>query len=120
MTYPHTPGWKAVSTGGTAEAAARHMAPKAPTLRERVLALLESTPAIPETLLAHLRKEGVSTVLTSVRRRCSELARMGMICDSGRREPGEGGCMAIVWRVTTSDERALHHARQAVEREKAA
>lgn len=112
MTYPQTPGWKASSTGETARAAALRMIPKAPTLRDRVLSLLEAGPAIPETLLARLRAEGVSTVLTSVRPRCSELTRMGLICDSGRRQPGEGGCMAIVWRVTTPEERAAFAAQQ--------
>ncbi len=29
---------------------------------------------------------------------------MGLIRDSGRREKGEGGCNAIVWRLSTPEE----------------
>ena len=92
------------TTGETAQAAALAMSRRAPTLRQRVLAIISEGPAIPETILARLRAEGVRTVLTSVRPRCSELVRMGLIRDSGRREKGEGGCNAIVWRLATSEE----------------
>ena len=77
-----------------------------PTLRQRVLAIIAEGPALPEAILARLRAEGVRTVLTSIRPRCSELARMGLIRDSGRRAKGEGGSNAIVWRLATPDERA--------------
>ncbi|WP_336975924.1 hypothetical protein [Brevundimonas nasdae] len=80
------------------------VASRAPTLRQRVLEIISDGPAIPETILARLRAEGVRTVLTSVRPRCSELVRMGLIRDSGRREKGEGGCNAIVWRLSTPEE----------------
>lgn len=113
MTYPYTPGWRASSIGDTARNAAKSMEPKAPNLRNRVLDLIERQPSIPETIFAALKRDGVSTVLTSVRPRCSELARMGLICDSGRREPAEGGCMAVVWRATTEIERAAFNARKA-------
>lgn len=69
-----------------------------------MLEIISDGPAIPETILARLRAEGVRTVLTSVRPRCSELVRMGLIRDSGRREKGEGGCNAIVWRLSTPEE----------------
>lgn len=78
------------------------------TLRERVLERIERGPCIPETILADLRAAGVSTVLTSIRPRCSELVRLGLICDSGQREKGEGGCRAIVWRLTTAAEEAAY------------
>ncbi|MDP3377031.1 MAG: hypothetical protein Q8S53_01600 [Brevundimonas sp.] len=108
-----TPRWRRNATGETSREAAFAVAGKAPTLRERVLAILAEKPAIPETILARLIGEGVSTVLTSVRPRCSELLRMGLITDSGRREKGEGGCKAIVWRLTTEDEREAFRARAA-------
>lgn len=76
------------------------------TLRERVLDRITAGPCIPETILADLRREGVATVLTSVRPRCSELVRLGLIRDSGRREKGEGGKPAIVWRACSAEERA--------------
>lgn len=76
------------------------------TLRERVLDRIAQGPCIPETILADLRAEGVSTVLTSIRPRCSELVRLGLIRDSGMRQKGEGGKLAIMWRLATAAERA--------------
>lgn len=93
------------------------MSRRAPTLRQRVLAIIGEGPAIPETILDRLRADGVRTVLTSIRPRCSELVRMGLIRDSGKREKGEGGCNAIVWRLTTEDERATFRARSAASEE---
>lgn len=109
---PH-PLWRKASTGETARDAARAMAPdhKAPTLRKRVLDIVtEHGPIIPERALVRLRDDGVSTVLTSVRPRFSELARMGLIVDSGQRERAEGGCKAIAWRLATPEETAAYHA----------
>jgi|WetSurMetagenome_2_1015567.scaffolds.fasta_scaffold589897_2 hypothetical protein len=99
------PRWRKNSTGETARTAAQRMTPKAPSLRERVLDYLEHEQATPERIFAELKAQGVACVLTSVRPRCSELVRMGLIADSGRREPGEGGSAAIVWRATTELER---------------
>jgi len=107
--------WKRSSIGETAEAAAKSIGRKAPTLRQRVLDHLAAGPATPEQLLALIRKDGVFTVLTSIRPRCSELARLGLITDSGKRQPGEGCGAAIVWRVTTDDERAAHAAKVAAD-----
>lgn len=98
------PLWRRNATGETSRMAALAVARKAPTLRKRVLEILTEGPAIPETVFAQMRAEGFRTVLTSIRPRCSELARMGLITDSGRREKGEGGCSAIVWRATTPEE----------------
>lgn len=92
----------------TGETSAQAAAPCKKTLRERVLERLEAGPAIPETILADLRAEGVSTVLTSVRPRCSELKGLGLIRDSGRREKGEGGCNAIVWERATAEQEAAY------------
>ncbi|WP_426046058.1 hypothetical protein [Brevundimonas sp. TWP3-1-2b1] len=93
------------STGETSRDAAKG---DKRTLRERVLDRLGRGPAIPETILADLRAEGISTVLTSIRPRCSELLRMGLIRDSGQRQTGEGGKKAIVWRLADDAERAAH------------
>lgn len=112
-----TPLWRGNATGETSREAAFAVAGKAPTLRERVLAILAEKPAIPETIHARLISEGITTVLTSVRPRCSELMRMGLITDSGRRERGEGGCKAIVWRLTTDEERATFRSRAAASEE---
>lgn len=63
-----------------------------------MLVILTEGPVIPETICSQMKAEGMQTVLTSIRLRCSELARMGLIY-SGRR--GRGGYSAIAWRVTT-------------------
>jgi hypothetical protein len=107
------PQWRRNSTAETARAAAQ--AGDRRTLRQRVLDLIEASPSplIPEEVLAKVIAEGVNTVLTSVRPRCSELARMGLIKDSGERRRGEGGCNAIAWRATTIEERAAWAAEQA-------
>lgn len=100
--------FKKSATGETAKAAAAVMTPKAPTLRQRVLDRIRMEPAIPETILADLLAEGVQTVLTSVRPRCSELVRLGLIKDSGRRQKGEGGCNAIVWEACSVEETSVY------------
>lgn len=105
------PLWRASSTGETARAAALAGSARAPTLRQRVLAIIEEGPALPECIFARLTRDGVRTVLTSVRPRCSELVRMGLIADSGKRAKGEGGCKAIIWRATTEEERAAFRMR---------
>ena len=90
--------WRHNATGETSEAAAK--AGNKPTLRQLVLDEIEASevPLIPERILDRLTARGVRTVLTSVRPRCSELVRLGLIEDSGRRDVGEGGCKAIAWR----------------------
>lgn len=107
------PLWRRNATGETSRLAALAVASRAPTLRQRVLEILTEGPAIPETIFSQMKAEGVRTVLTSIRPRCSELARMGLIIDSGRREKGEGGCSAIVWRVTTHEEQRAFAERRA-------
>lgn len=107
------PLWRRNATAETSRLAALTVASRAPTLRQRVLEILTEGPAIPETIFRQMKAEGVRTVLTSIRPRCSELARMGLIIDSGRREKGEGGCSAIVWRVTTPEEQRAFADRKA-------
>ena len=109
-----TPLWRNNATGETARAAALHIRPNAPKLRDRVLRHIEERPSTPEDIFERLCREGVVTVLTSVRPRCSELARLGLITDSGERDLAESRrCKAIVWRATTADERSLFTALQA-------
>ena len=117
---PIRPRWRRNAIGETSRLAALAVASRAPTLRQRVLEILSQGPAIPETIFAQMKAEGVRTVLTSIRPRCSELARMGLITDSGRREKGEGGCSAIVWRLTTPAEQRRFAARKAAEQQQEA
>lgn len=78
--------------------AVSHVAPKQ---RERVYRVLLSslTPLTPEQITAALHEAGGHDMLMSVRPRCSELARLGLIGDSGLRGIGAGGKKAIKWQV---------------------
>jgi len=119
MTYPHEPGSKRRHTLGsdTSAEAARANATRAPTQRVRVLeAITTLGTATPEQVEAYLARKGTPIMLMSCRPRCSELARLGLICDSTLRGMGAGGCAAIAWRATTPLERAAFEAEQAAER----
>lgn len=95
------------ATGETSEAAALYMAPKAPRLRDQVLATIEDQPATPEQVQARLKAGGVHHLVSAIRPRCTELKGLGLICDSGQRSLGESGrCKSVVWRATTAEERA--------------
>jgi len=96
--------WRRNASGGTSEPAAK-VRDRRP-LRELVLVEIEAQPSTPEMVFARLKAAGVQTVLTSVRPRCTELAKLGLVADSGDRGRGEGGCKAIIWRATSASERA--------------
>lgn len=83
------PGWKG---RGTSFAAAVQIAPKAPTLRDRVLAEVGRGAGTPEDICARL---GID--ILAGRPRFSELAKAGKIRDSGARGVSRSGGKAIVW-----------------------
>lgn len=89
--YPDAPGYKARSTS---RAAAEGVAPKAGTLRARVLDAIRARPGTPEEIAARLGEPVLNT-----RPRTSELVRMGLIEDSGERRKAMGGRSAIVWQA---------------------
>src|SRR5690349_3015696 len=92
-TYPFRPGSKGSS--GTSEAAAKAMAPKAPTLRARCLAEVVGAGAIGRTadeVADRLRHDKCS-----IRPRLSELLRLGKVRDSGLRRKTAMGAAAVVW-----------------------
>ena len=91
QTYPDAPGWKGRDTS---KAAAQAIAPKAQSLRERVLVAVTAQPGSPEQIA---RRIGVP--LMNVRPRLSELAARGLVVDTGRREIADGGRKAIVWQA---------------------
>jgi hypothetical protein len=102
--YP--PRWRRNATGETAKAAALHMKPKAPRLRDRVLSVVEAKPSTPEEVQILLEAEGVFHLVSAIRPRFTELKAMGMVRDSGARRIGESGrCKSVVWRATTAEER---------------
>ena len=94
--------WRHNATGETSEVAAK--SGDKPTLRQLVLDEIKTSPVplSPERILDALKARGVGTVLNSIRPRCSELLRLGLIKDSGRREIGEGGCKVIAWQPAKS------------------
>lgn len=92
--YPDKPGAKARATSF---AAAEGVAEKALSLKARVLAAIRMAPSTPEQVALLLGEP-----LMNVRPRCSELATLGLIADSGARRPAMGGRDAIVWKAVTA------------------
>lgn len=94
--YPDAPGWKGKETS---RLAAQAIAPKQKRLWEQVLEAFRQGPATPEQITDRLnRMGGRRFLLMSVRPRCSELGKKGLIRDTGRRGIGEGGA-ATVWEL---------------------
>lgn len=89
--YPDVPGHRDTDTS---RAAADSMRESATTLRGRCLAVLRVEPLTADEAAAKL---GVS--ILAIRPRCTELARMGLVRDTGRRRMNESGRSAIVWEV---------------------
>ncbi len=93
--YPEHPGAK---TGGTSPGAADAMAEPAPNLRAQVLALFGRIGPITTDDAA----EFLGKTVLAVRPRFSELRKMGLIEDSGRRRNNISGRPANVWRLRTA------------------
>lgn len=87
--YPATPGFK---RAGTSQAAAEAIAPKALSLRARVLEAVKAKPGTPEQIAKRLGEP-----VMNVRPRLSEAAKLGLVKDSGLRGRAMGGRQAIVW-----------------------
>jgi len=110
------PRWRRSSIGETAKEAAQSVAPRAQTLREMTLDLIEQAPATGEAVYAKLSEQGVACVLYSIKPRLSELSRQGLVTDSGMRGMSDSGkCRSIVWRATTAAERAAFREAQAAQ-----
>lgn len=89
--YPLTAGFK---RHGTSQDAAKAITPRAPTLRDRVLALLQKDAHTADECASRLGE----TVL-SVRPRLSELVKMGLIYDTGLTSKNASGVRASIWRA---------------------
>ncbi len=89
--YPASPGFKKTDTS---RAAAVGMAPRASTIRAKVLAALVTGDFTADEMAAHL---GIDKL--AVRPRFSELKRTGRIHDTGTRRANTSNKSAIVWRV---------------------
>jgi hypothetical protein len=89
-------GWK---QRDTAEAAAKSVSPKAPILRDQVVATLKKYgPHIADDIAILLRRDKLS-----IRPRCSELASSGIIRDSGQRRKNTSGKNAVVWEIVPKE-----------------
>jgi len=88
--YPAAPG---AQDRSTSRAAAAAIAPSAPKLRDRVLALYEHSTGFTADEAAG--KLGLS--ILTVRPRVTELAHGGKLRDSGARRKNNSGRPAIVW-----------------------
>lgn len=88
--YPDEAGWK---TTGTSHDAAQSV--DATLLRERVRTVLACEPLTADEV-ADILGESV----LSIRPRCSELRRLGVIFDSMARRRNRSGKFAIVWMLT--------------------
>ena len=90
--FPADPGFQARDTS---RAAAVAMAPRAPRIRELVLAEIEATPSTVHEVATRLRRP-----VSTVQPRFSELEGQGKIEDSGfRRHNAASGKKAIVWKA---------------------
>ena len=86
-TLPYTPGSE------TSQAAAKAMEPRAGTIRWAVLkALRDGGPATHHELIAEMR-----LAESTIRTRCNELVKVGLVKDSGHRRPSPSGQEATVW-----------------------
>lgn len=89
FTYPASPGWK---TTETSRVAAEEITPRARTLREQVLDLIQYHDLTTDEVAAKLGKS-----VLAIRPRFSELSRMGLIHESGHTRKNASGVRAIVW-----------------------
>jgi hypothetical protein len=90
--YPTEPGFK---SSGTSEEAARAMAERAKTLRDRVLGAIKA--AEPIGLSADQVADKLGESILSVRPRVSELRRAGEIRKTEARAKNASGMSAVVW-----------------------
>lgn len=93
FSYPITAGFKAP---GTSQAAAQSVDAK--TLRGKVLEELSRAPGTADEIARRLHIDKLS-----IRPRCSELAALGKIEDSGIRHLNASSKRAIVWQLRAMD-----------------
>lgn len=89
--YPKSPGYKKT---GTSSEAAKAIKPKVSTIRDQVFEVLQS-----EALTADEVASALDMSILTVRPRCSELLRMGLIEETGTRRLNDSGKFAEVLRA---------------------
>lgn len=89
--YPARPGYK---VDGASKDAAKSIAPRAPTIADRVLKSLRASSKTADEIAADIDESILAT-----RPRLSELRKKGIIERTGERRRNESGATADVWRV---------------------
>lgn len=92
--YPDSPGYKA---SGTSQEAAEAVADEATTIRDKALCVIRAHSPdgiTPDEVATILRRS-----VLSVRPRCSELKKMGLVVPAGERSTNESGLDADKLRV---------------------
>jgi hypothetical protein len=92
--YPEGPGFQ---HRDTSEDAATEIEERAVTLRAEALMLLRRASA--EGLTADEVATQADVTVLAMRPRITELSRLGLVVDSGKRRKNVSGKRAIVWRV---------------------
>lgn len=103
VSWPGDPGPTVHKHGpDTEQLALDFVAPKLSGLRLKALQSL-ATGTLTGSQVAHY----TGAWLYSVKPRLTELQRMGLVCDSGKREKNERGRQEIVWQITGRGEQWL-------------
>lgn len=89
--YPNAPGYR---NRDTSLAAAKAIEPEHTRLKRLSLAAIQVSPRTADEVASLLERTPFS-----IRPRVAELAKAGLIVDSGYRRRNESGKSAIVWRV---------------------
>lgn len=90
--YPYQPGYQDTDTS---REAAEVMKPRAGTLREKVWGYFQRKNCTADEIATYLGES-----VLAVRPRVTELARQGLIADTGVRRKNNSGRKAIVWGMT--------------------
>ena len=93
--YPQSPGFKCA---GPSELAARKIAPRAGSLRARVLDFYVAN--YPATYTADEIAQALDISEFSARPRLTELRALGWLEETAERRPNESGCMATAMRAS--------------------
>lgn len=98
--YPNRPGWRQGPNSETSREAADKAAKTAQPLKVRVVELLRSGPASPEELVQRFADQGDAVLLNTIRARCTDLGKVGVLRPSGSYGRGESGKTRVIrWEV---------------------
>lgn len=89
--YPHSAGYK---RNGTSQESATRIAPRARTLRDRVLSALKIEPLTTDEVAERLGES-----VLSIRPRFSEALALGLIEETTETRRNRSGRLATVWRA---------------------